>query len=144
VPEAGDREHHQPRVELAQPLICEPEPVHHPGPEVLHQHVGPLDQPGQDVAVGVGLEVEDQRLLVAVGRHEVRRLARVAGPHERRAPAAGVVAGGRLHLDHPGALVGQHHRGVRARQRPGQVEDEQVGERSVGHVGTVVPDVGGA
>ena len=38
------------------------------------------------------LEVERQRLLVAVGRHEVRRLALVALADERRPPAAGVVA----------------------------------------------------
>ena len=47
------------------------------------------------------------------------------GLHERRAPAAGVVAAaGVLHLDHPGAEVAQHHRGVRAGEGPGQVDDE--------------------
>ena len=130
VPEAGDREHHQPGVELVQPRDREAEPVEHADPVVLHQHVGALDQPGQHVAVVLVLEVEDQRLLVAVRGEEVRRLARVVRPDERRPPRAGVVAGRRLDLDHPGAHVAEHHRGVRAGQGAGQVEDEQVGQRS--------------
>ena len=44
VPEAGDREHHQPRVQLLQRLEAEPEPLQHAGAEVLHQHVGAADQ----------------------------------------------------------------------------------------------------
>jgi hypothetical protein len=133
VAEPGDRQHDQPRVELVQPRDREAEAVEHAGPEVLHQHVGPLDQPCQHVLVLVGLEVEDDRLLVAVGRHEVRRLAVVALAEERRPPPAAVVAGGRLDLDDARAQVAEHHRGVRSRERAGEVEHEQVGERSVSH-----------
>ena len=49
-------------------------------------------------------------------------------------PAAGVVPVARsLDLDHPGAEVGQHHRRVRAGQRPGQVDDGDIGQRSAVH-----------
>ena len=67
VAEAADREDDEARVELVQPLDGEAEPVEHPRAEVLDEDVGALDQPGEDVAAVVGLEVEGDRLLVAVG-----------------------------------------------------------------------------
>ncbi len=104
VAEAGDREDDQARVAPHQLLDAEAEPLQHAGAEVLHQHVGTVDQPEQDLLVGGVLEVERDRLLVAVGAQEVRRLPRVGLADERRPPAAGVVAAaGRLHLDHAGA-----------------------------------------
>ena len=55
-----------------------------------------------------------------------------AGCDERRTPAPGVVAvPGRLDLDHPGAQVAEHHRGVRAGQCPGQVDHQDVGQRTL-------------
>ena len=45
---------------------AEAEPVEHAGPEVLQQHVGPAHQLGEHGLVGVVLEVEGDRLLVAV------------------------------------------------------------------------------
>ena len=74
--------------------------------------------------VGV-LEVERDRALVAVDAEVVRRDA-VA---HRRLPGAGVVAGRRLDLDHLGAEVGEQHRGVGAGQDPGEVGDQQPGQR---------------
>jgi hypothetical protein len=131
VAETGDREDHQPRVAGLQRLDAEAEPVEHAGAEVLHQHVGPVDQAEQDVLVRLVLEVEGDRLLVAVAREEVRRLERLGVAHERRPPAAGVVPGaGRLDLDHPGAEVPEHHPRVRAREGPREVDDEDVLERS--------------
>ena len=89
VAEAGDRQDHQAGVELVQPRDREAEPVEHADPVVLHQHVGPGHQPGQHVAVGGVLEVEDQRLLVAVRREEVRRLAGVLRAPRTAAPTSG-------------------------------------------------------
>ena len=43
-------------------------------------------------------------------------------------------------VDYPGPLVAEHHRRMRAGQGTGQVEHEQVGERSLGHV--LQPSVG--
>ncbi len=131
VAEAGDREHHQARVAGLERLDAEAEPVEHAGAEVLHQHVGPVDQPEQDVLVGRVLEVEGDRLLVAVAGEEVGRLDRLGVAHEGRTPAAGVVPGaGRLDLDHPGAEVTEHHPGVRPGEGAGEVDDEDVLEGS--------------
>jgi hypothetical protein len=132
VAEAADRQLHQPRVQLGQHVGAEAEAGQRAGPEVLQQHVRTPQQLGEHRLVVVVLEVEGDRLLVAVGGQEVRRLP-VAGVrlHERRAPAAGVVpAAGVLHLDHPGAEVAEHHPGVRPGEGPGQVDDENAVERS--------------
>ena len=67
VPEAGDRQDDEPRVELVQPLDREAEPVEHAGAEVLHEHVGAADEAVEHLAPGRRLEVEADRLLVAVG-----------------------------------------------------------------------------
>ena len=85
VAEAGDRQHDQPRVALVQRRDPEAEPLEDAGAEVLDQHVGPVDQAQQDLVVGLVLEVEGDRLLVAVGREEVRRLP---GARVRRRTAA--------------------------------------------------------
>ena len=64
-------------------------------------------------------------LFLLVDRKYVDSRSPPSGLHERRAPAAGVVAAaGALHLDHPGAEVAQHHRGVRAGEGAGEVDDE--------------------
>jgi hypothetical protein len=89
------------------------------------------NQPGERRAAVVVLQVEDHRLLVAVAGQEVRRLAGVLGADERGSPPAGVVAPARvLDLDHAGAEVAEHHRGVRAGEGAGQVDDDDVRERS--------------
>jgi hypothetical protein len=46
--EAGDRAIHQPLVDRLQRLIVDPQPELHVRPEILHQHIGPGDQPLQD------------------------------------------------------------------------------------------------
>ena len=126
VPEPGDRQGDQPRVELGQHVGAEAEPVQGAGAEVLHEHVGPAQQLGEHRLVGVVLEVEGDRLLVPVGGEEVGRLPpAVGGVDERRAPAAAVVtAARRLHLHDPRAEVAEHHPGVRAGQGAGEVDDE--------------------
>ena len=116
-----------------QRLDAEAEPLEHAGAEVLDEDVGPVDEREQHVLVGRVLEVEGDRLLVAVGRQEVRRLAPSLLADEGRSPAAGVVpAARRLDLDDPGALVGEHHRRVRPGEGAGEVDDEDVREGSGG------------
>ncbi len=135
VAESGDGEDDQLRVALLQLGDPEAEPLEDAGAEVLHQDVGPVDQAQQDLAVGLVLEVEGDGLLVAVGGQEVRRLPGVGPAHERRSPAAGVVAvPGCLDLDHPGTEVAEHHGGVRTGQGAGEVDDEHAVERSLVHV----------
>src|SRR5699024_13968 len=55
----------------------------------------------------------------------------VVGPDERWTPPAAVVAAFRpLDLDDAGAEVGQHHGRMGPGQRPGEVDDDDVGKRS--------------
>src|SRR5690606_32865653 len=70
---------------------------------------------------------------VPVRGQEVGRLAGALLADEGGSPAARVVAAaGRLHLDDAGAEVAQHHRGVRARQGPGEIDDDDAVQGS-GH-----------
>ncbi len=89
-------------------------------------------------AVGVG-EVDRLGPLVPVDSEEVRRF--LADP--RRTPAAGVVPGTRaFDLDHLGAEVGEHHRGVRAGEDAAEVGNHQVVEgatRLRGHLNAASP-----
>ena len=132
VPEAGDPADDQGRVERVEALLGEAEAVQHPDPEVLQHHVGARQEPGQRADVARRLEVQDDGLLVAVGRHEVRRVPwvvrTVARARPRWSPGPGVVAVGALDLDHPRAQVAQHHRRLRPGQGTGQVDHQHVGQ----------------
>ena len=113
--------------------VVEPEPRQGAGAEVLQHDVGAGDQLARDREVVGVLEVEGDRPLVAVDPEEVRRHA-VA---HRGLPGAGVVALRALDLDHLGTEVAHQHRGVGAGQDPGEVGDDQAGQRAllrmVGH-----------
>jgi hypothetical protein len=134
VAESGDRQGDQPWIELLEHVGRKAEAVEGSGPEVLDQHVRPPDQPAQRLAPVLALEVEDNRFLVPVRRHEVRRLRVVGGADERRSPGAGVVAGaGGFDLDHPGPEIAEHHGGDRAGECTGKVEHEDVVQWSDSH-----------
>src|SRR5512132_3555241 len=92
VSEAGDREHHKPWVELVEPLGGEAKPVKHPRPEVLHKHVSVPDQPSECCGVGGRLEVQSDRLFVAVAGQEIRGLAAGVRSDEWGAPVPRVVS----------------------------------------------------
>ena len=81
----------------------------------------------QRVLVGGLLQVQHDRALVAVPRHERGALAVDEGRHVARG-----VASRRLDLDDLGAVVGQQHRAIGAGQVAGQVEDQKMFERA-GH-----------
>ncbi len=89
--EAGDRAVDEPRVQLAERSVAEAEALHGAGTEVLDHHVGLGEETAENGLPVRRLHVEGQALLVAVDRHEIRRLA----PREGR-PAARVVALARL------------------------------------------------
>ena len=84
-----------------------------------------------DALAVLGLEVELDRALAAVGGVEIggAEMAAVRGLDERRAPAAGVVAGAlALDLDDVGAEVGEHLPGPGPGQDAGQFENADAGE----------------
>src|SRR5260221_7500886 len=95
------------RVELAQLVEAEAEPLHGAGAEILHQHVGLRDQLGKDYAADRALDVNRERTLAAIGRDEQR--GELAALVDGGAAAASDVATDRLDLEHVGALVCQKH-----------------------------------
>ena len=134
--EAGDRQRDQAGVVLAQGGGVQAEPGEQAGPVVLDEHVGLGAQRAQPVGTRGVLEVQPHRPLAAVGGEEVRRLGgrplrRAVGRLDERQPAAAVVAGGRLDLQHVGADVGEHHRGVGPGERAAQVDDPDACEGPV-------------
>ena len=129
VAEAGDREHHQPRVDLVQPLDREAEPVEHAGPEVLHQHVGAGHQPGQELPALLGLEVGGHRLLVAVRDRKYVDTGSSSGPtnggpQDRESSPPSGVSTLITRAPRSPSIIAACGPGERA----GQVDDDQVGE----------------
>ena len=129
--EAGDREVHEVRVERGERGVPEPEPGQPTDPVVLDQHVRRAEEAPQDLAPGVGLEVDTDRALVPVDGEEVGGGARARGSvtDPRRSPAPRRVAVGRLDLDHVRAEVGEQHRAVRPGEDRRAVGDPDPGER---------------
>ena len=122
--EAGDRAVHEPRVQPGERLVPEAELVHRSRPEVLEEHVALARERLKDLASLGRLEVQGDALLVAVDRHEVRRLAL-----DERRPAARVVAlAGLLDLDDLGAHVTEHHGAEGTGEDAGEVENADTGE----------------
>ena len=131
LPVAGDRAVDEPRVLLAQPLVADPQPLHHAGAEALQQHVGLAHEPQQDLAPRVGLQIDADRALVAVERQEQRAARALLRPLVARRRPAHVVAEPRvLDLQHVGAEVGQQPRAEAARQQPREVEHADALERA--------------
>ena len=86
-----------------------------------------LCQPPDDLLARRARQVHGHRFLSAVAAQEVGAIAHgalLADLQKRRAPRTSVVAGSRaLDLDHLGAEVREHLRGVRTREDAGEVED---------------------
>ena len=119
------------RVDPAQLGLVEPEPRKAADPEVLHDDVGTPEQPPQDVLAGFGAQVDAHAALVAVHRQEVGggSGARLLGTDPRRAPGAGRVALGWLHLDDLRPEVGEEHRAQRAGKDRRAVGNDEAGKR---------------
>ena len=81
--------------------------------EVLHEHVGALQQPEHRLDVARGLEVEGDALLGPVEPHEVARHP----VHGLVVAAREVPGAGPLDLDHPRAEVGEVPGGQRGGHR---------------------------
>ena len=75
LPEARDAGVDQSRVARGELLVAQAQPVHDPGPEVLHQDVGAAAIRREQRAVLGLAQVERDRLLAAIDPREVQRLA---------------------------------------------------------------------
>src|SRR5437867_4436450 len=122
--EAGDRAVDEPRIDGAQGLVRHAEPARHARAIVLHEDVGGLHEPADDLHALRALEIHRDAALVAVHGQEGSAVAVLAG-----GAAAHVLAAGRLHLDDVGAHVGEVHRAERRRHRLRHVDHADAFER---------------
>ena len=114
-------------VDLLHLLIGEAQTLQHAHLVVLANHVGGLQQLGEDLLALFALQVQGHALLVAVDVGVVAAEAVLHG-----APAAGLITGGRgLDLDDLGAVVGQVHGAERAAVCLSQVQYANAFQRSV-------------
>jgi hypothetical protein len=123
--ESGDRAVDKPRVQGRERFVVETQALETADLEVLDDDVAGLRQFADQVAPLGFAEVDADRLLPAVGSQVVGReqIVVVLAGHERRSPAAGVVAlAGPLDLDHLGAEVRQKLRRPGARENAAQIE----------------------
>ena len=129
--EAGDAGENDPRIDLAQALVVDAEPVLDVGAEVLDHHVGLPDHAAKHRDAVLLLHVQRDAALVAVDALEIRAVALAAHAF------GGVDLFRRLDLDDVGAPVGELAHRRRARAHAGQVEHDEAGKRSgaFGHWG---------
>ena len=113
LPVAGDPREDHARVDLAHPVVADPPALERPGPEVLDDDVGMLDEPQEQLLPARLAQVERDALLVPRLHGPPQRAALVAG----LAPLADRVRlPGRLDLDDLGAEVAEQPAGERARR----------------------------
>ena len=127
--EALDRGVDQPRVQLRQHLVAEPQPVQRAGPEILHQHVGLGDHLPEQLLALLGLQIERQAALVGVQHQEEQAVAVGAVAH---VGARDVAALRLLQLDHVGAEEAQDLRAGGTRLVVRHVDDADAGQ-GLGH-----------
>ena len=89
----------QPRVDLAERFVAEPEAIERARPEVLHQHVRLGDHLPEQILAGVGLEIERQAALVGVQDQEEQAVTVLLVAQVR---PRNVAARWLLELDHVG------------------------------------------
>ena len=106
--------------------VVDAELLDRPDPKILQHDVGVLEETKEEVLALRMFEIDLDAALVPVQADEVRRLALV----ERRSPGARDVAvSGRFDLDDLGAVVAEHRRRKRSRQRVSQIQNRDVVER---------------
>ena len=113
---------------VSQPVVAEPHLVHDPGPEVLQDDVGGLDQCREDPLAALGAQIEAEALLAAVVDREIDALA----AHQGRGFAR-LLAAQFLDLDDLGAEVGEDHAAARAGLKPRQFEHPDTVESPAHH-----------
>jgi len=112
------------RVFLPEALITEPEPVHHPGSEIFHDHIGTQDQAPQRGPTLVAACVDHERAFVAV-HHGESRTDTVA----RRNTSAHQIALSGFDLDHVRTLIAEDGRTDGAGIDRSEVDDPDAGQR---------------
>jgi hypothetical protein len=98
----------------------ETEPIHRPRSEVLHQHVGHVDQPPEHLLARLALHVEGDAFLVAIDGQEIGRLVALIGRGEG---ARIITLAGLLDLNHLGAEIAELHGAIGSRQDAREIDD---------------------
>ena len=122
-PVAGDGTHDDARIERGQRRVLDAQARGDAGAVILQHHVRPAHQIFECRLAGGMLEVDHHAALVALVGVNVRRQPLLGDQ------GAGGVAGGRLHLDHVRAQIGQQRARVGAGHDRGQVDQPQPGQR---------------
>jgi hypothetical protein len=115
--ETGNARQHDSRIDLAQRLVVDAQPILHVGAEILDDDIRVLHEPEKNLAPLRVLEVQRDRALVAMQVLEVRAVARAAHVLDFR----------RLDLDDVGAEIRKLAHAARAGAHPGQVEHAKAG-----------------
>ncbi len=131
LPVPGDRAVDQRRIDLGELLVSQPEATHHAGPEVLDQHVGVADEPSQDVATAIRLQIDRDRLLAAVlcqerRTHQLLVQRRIGAKLARKVPRFG-----KLQLDDLRAEQAELIGTERSGEDIGEIEHAHARERAL-------------
>src|SRR5262249_18700996 len=128
--EGGDGAVDETRVVGVQRIPAEPVPIHHPGTEVLQQHVRAPDEPPDQRHATFLTDVAGEPALVAVETLEVEA-TNLRGQATGAIGIANAVAAPRLlDLHHVGAHVAEQRAAPRARRLVAQVDDANARERA--------------
>src|SRR5262245_15132268 len=107
----------------------EAKPIHSAGPEILHQHIGDIDQASQHLLAGGALPIECDALLSAIDGQKIRRLVALIG----RCEGSRIIALARLlHLDHLRAEIPELHGAVGPGEDTREIDDTKPFERTHG------------
>jgi hypothetical protein len=121
----------RPRVDRAQVLVAEAGAIEDAPAEILDHDVALACQFADHALALRRLEVECQAALVAVGEAELRRAVPPALVIVHLADdAEWIEVGARFDLEHLGAEIGQHRRGVGSRRQQPEVEDANAMQRT--------------
>jgi hypothetical protein len=101
--EAADGTVDQPRVDACERVVAQAKSIHHAGPKILDQHVGALHQAAEYFFAALQLEIQRDRFLATVLRHERCAHQLLAEFTIRPQLPREVADSGHFHLDHLGA-----------------------------------------
>jgi hypothetical protein len=124
---AGDSAPDDPRLSRCDRVVAEAEPLHRAGREVMHEHIGALEQARADRSIGFFLQIERDASLGSIQPGEVRRRS-----IQRAIVRARRIAAVRsLHFDDVRPEVRELPRAKRCRNRLFEGYHSQSGEREL-------------
>ena len=134
LPEPGDRAIDQPRIGSRNAFVIETETLQAAELEVFDHHIGIRDQRFHPLEIVGIVEIGKHAVLAPVGGVEIGGvLAAIRPVHERRAPAARIVALGAFDLHDFGTQIGEGLPGPGSGKDAGEFDDLDAGQRCFAH-----------